>query len=407
MKRIVYTNDFLFHGQESSNLAFHEEWFSLLQIPIELGTGFKLEKITNCKNAKGETFSRARFYELSGISGMAPKHFAYQFDAICNDSWQYFKSFFDSETVFIGAELGADLRKWMTEERFVYINFWYHPYKLLDDIFFLVASNDPEIYGRLLSFKVPYEKLCFYSRYYATQTAFRGLLDHIPIENNCCLFIGQTFRDKSVQCGTRFLTITDFKDPVAQLAKSFSKIYYIPHPCAEPNPDIDAFIRENDFIELLDGIPTYHLLSSPKVAKVVSLSSSVVYEAGTFGKQAEYLYRPLFDIDGQYSLDAFASIYEDYFAPSFWRSIFGIRTNANTSGFQGPLMDTGLGKLRHLVDAPWGFKYLGRLEQIEESIRTLNNQTAKALGFIEGIKRTWPYKLYSSLKMQIRRTDSI
>lgn len=407
MKRIVYTNDFLFHGQESSNLAFHEEWYSLFQIPIQVGTGAMLEKITDCKNGQGEVFSRSKFYALSGISGMAPRHFAYEFNAINNDSWEYFKSFFERGTFFIGAELGSDLRKWMTDAGYVYVNFWYHPYKLLDDIFFLVASNDPKIYGKLLTFRIPYEKLRFYSRYYATQTAFRGLLDSIPIKDNCCLFIGQTFRDKSVQCGSRFLTIVDFREKVAELAKEFSKIYYIPHPCAEPNPVIDDFIRKNSFIELLEGIPTYHLLSSPKVAKVVSLSSSVVYEAGTFGKQAEYLYKPLFDIDGAFSLDAFASIYEHYFAPSFWRSIFGAAPTEDENNFQDVLMDVGLGKVRHLVDAPWGFKHLGRLEQIEESIRQLQSQATKVCGFVDKIKTSWPYKLYSCFKAGCRRGNSI
>lgn len=383
MKRFVYTNDFVFHAQREAPRVFHEELFELLQIPLESGTRGRLEVICSCKDQAGEVFSRKRFLTLSGFDDVPDTYFACDFQKISAASVAYFKSFFDNGTVFIGCELGLELRDWLTRNGYTYVNFWYHPFKLLDDIFFLVGSNDRNVYDMLMSRRVDSRKLEFHARYYSLYARHNKMVRDAALEDGCCLFIGQLPRDKSVQDGGRFLTIADFPEKIAELESRYSRIYYVPHPKLGKDDVVGRFLSAHDRISVLRDVPTYCLLASEKVRKVVALSSSVVYEAKLFGKDAEYLFRPLFDVDGPYSPNSFVSVYHDYFRPSFWNDVIRCLDGESVSsagGADDELMDFGLGRIRDLVKAQWGFKYLGRLERLENRLEGIERNPFVRIG---------------------------
>ena len=363
MVRYVYTNDFLFHAQDVAPQVFHDELRRLFAIPFQAGLNAELESIVNWRDAEGRAFSRDEFYARSGIRGVADCYYPYDMRRIMDASWEYFTSRFPRDTVIIGSELGLDLRTRLTELGYTYINFWFHPYKLLDDVFFLVGSNSREIFERLERYRVPMNRMRFYSSYYSVYAERKGFLENLPIEENCCVFAGQTFADKSIQSGDRFLNITDFADRIAEVAKEFSKIYYVPHPAAGTNPVVEDFLVHTPFVQLLTGVPTYYLLASPKVRKVMALSSSVLYEAETFGKEVEYLFKPMFDIDAPYALNSFVSVYQSYFAPSFWQTILAAGDGEPMAN--DILLDADSGKFRDMMNTSFGFCHLGRMERMD------------------------------------------
>ena len=291
------------------------------------------------------------------------------FAGIRDASWEYFRSFFDEETVFVASEFGIDLREKLTELGLTYVNFWFHPYKLLNDAFFLVGTNSSAIFQKLETYRVPSSRLRFYCEYYAQLAARKHFLDNLPIEDNCCVFAGQTYRDKSVSNGEKYLNITDYPERVAELARTYSKVYYVQHPSAEPNPEVDAFLEAAPGVEVLKDVPTYFLLASPKVRKVVALSSSVLYEAAFFGKETEYLFRPLFKIDEAFSLDTFVSIYQDYFSPAFWRDILapgdGAAEGGTAAGRDECLLARDCEMFRDLLGVSFGYRHFGRIDRLE------------------------------------------
>jgi hypothetical protein len=366
---IVFSNDFLFHGQDEVPSVLHLELFSLLSVAISEGTGIEPVLITRCQNAAGEEFSRTRFYELSGVTDPAPSYYLYDIRNISSESWEYFQSFFGPDTVFVASEFGMDLREKLTELGITYVNFWFHPYKLLNDAFFLVGTNSEAIYKKLENYRVPQARLRFYCRYYSHLAERKHFLDDLAIEDNCCVFAGQTYKDKSISNGTRYLNITDYPEKVAELARTYSRVYYVPHPSAGRNPEVDSFLSSTPGVEVLENVPTYYLLASPKVKKVVALSSSVLYEAHFFGKETEYLFKPLFKIDEEFSLNSFVSIYQDYFSPSFWRDLFGCVDSdgclEEKRTFGDTLMARDAEMFRDLLGVPFGYRFLGRMERIE------------------------------------------
>lgn len=374
--RIVYSNDFLFHGQEEYPAVFHKEFFSLVSIVIEEASGVKPVSISQCADRNGDRFSRKRFFELSGIGDPAPMYFLYDINRISAESWEYFSSFFDAETFFVGMEFGLELREKLTGLGITYVNFWFHPFKLLGDAFFLVGTNSASVFAELEKFKVCRARMRVHGEYYAQLAMRKHFSDSLPLEDNSCLFVGQTYQDKSIADNGKYLNITDYPQRIDELSAQYSKIYYVPHPLAGKNDDVDAFIAARPYIKVLAGTPTYYLLASPKIQKVVALSSSVLYEAEFFGKDTEYLFRPLFDIDGEFSLNAFVSIYQDYFGPMFWRSVLAAwRCEPVVNGdlpdnlANDTLLARDAGLFRDLLGEPYGFRFLGRMERLEARVR--------------------------------------
>ncbi len=384
MKKIVFSNDFLFHGQDASLAVWHDEVFALLSVAIESATGTRPVSICEVRDKSGECFSRNKFFELSGITDVAPSYNIYDMSRITDDSWRYLKGFFGEDTLFVASEFGMDLREKMTAMGIPYVNFWFHPYKLLNDAFFLVGTNSEAVFKALERYKVPQARLRFYGEYYVHLARRKRFVDKLPIEDGCCVFIGQTSKDQSVADGGTFLNISDYPEKIAELARQYSRIYYVPHPCAKAMPceEVERFLAETPEVEVLEGVPTYYLLASPKVKKVVALSSSVVYEAQFFGKEAEYLFRPLFEIDGEFSLNTFVSVYQDYFSAAFWRDILSALGETVAAGDtrDETIMARDAEMFRDLLGIPFGYRYLGRLERDEDRLTAHDRVYAKLSG---------------------------
>ena len=129
--------------------------------------------------------------------------------------------------------------------------------------------------------------------------------------------------DKSVERDGVFLNITHFAKEIDLAAEKYSTIYYLPHPYypVNQNAELMKFISQRPYIHILDNVPTYGLLASSKVKAVMGISSSVLYEAQFFSKDIQYLYQPLFDIDGDFGENTYISVYNDYLNPEFWINV--------------------------------------------------------------------------------------
>lgn len=393
--KVVFSNDFLFHGQEDAPHVFHWEFFSLLSVVIEDASGIKPVSISECSNSSGRKFSRREFFALSGIEDPAPAYYLYDLGRISQASWDYFSSFFDPDTLFVASEFGMDLREKLTQLGIAYINFWFHPFKLLNDSFFLVGTNAPGIFEQLEKFKVARAKMRFYGEYYVQLAQRKHFTDDLPIEDNSCLFVGQTYQDKSIACDGKYLNITDYPDKIDELSSQYSTIYYVPHPIAGQNDAVDAFMASHPNIKVLNGIPTYYLLASPKIKKVVALSSSVIFEAEFFGKDAEYLFKPLFKIDEEFSLNTFVSVYQDYFGKFFWQTLFSAwkkdafpAPKAEPCKSAEPLLARDAELFRDMLGLPYGYRFLGRTERIEGMIEDLRRQLSEQEEWISVLRKS-------------------
>lgn len=329
INKLVFVWDFLYHNPMCDG-TYHYYAVDLFKSQVKLATNLEIVELRTLKNAYGEEFSRQKFYELSGYKDIANSYFSYDITKIKKTSYDYLKTFLDENTFVFGFEMGLELRKILTDLNISFINFWYHSWKLFDDAFLMLNTNNQDIFKKLEKYKVSKEKFEFYAKYWTYFTTQKGELEYLNnLEDNSCLFVGQTLRDKSTDRDGIMLNILNFKKELEALSFKYSKIYYIPHPLVQYNQEIEQYLKETDYIEKLQNVCTYHLLMSEKIKKVVGISSSVLYEAQYFGKEIQYLYKPLFNIDKDFSLDTFISIFHNYYSPYFWADVLSVVMNTD------------------------------------------------------------------------------
>ncbi|MBE7703456.1 MAG: hypothetical protein E7Z89_05320 [Cyanobacteria bacterium SIG28] len=321
ISKIIFTSDFLYHSPID---GIHHYWcIDMLTPIIEYVTNKQVVDINNIKNKQNEFFSREKFFALSGIINIPKIYYNYDVSKLKQASFDYLQSFLDKDTLIIGVELGKEIRDIFTKLDIPYISFWFHSWKLFDDTFFMLNTNRQSIFDVLQKYKVPKYKFDFYAKYYTQWTKNDEVWQKLKIlKKNSVLFVGQTLQDKSTDRDGIFLNILHFKKRMEELSKDYSKIYYLAHPYVTQNKEIENYIEDTLYIKKITDIPTYHMLMSEQIRKVVSISSSVLYEAQFFKKEVEYLYKPLHNIDGRFEDDTWISIYQDYFNPIFWKEIF-------------------------------------------------------------------------------------
>jgi len=367
MRSILFTNDFLFHSTRGG--TYHLWLYQILKTPIERSTGLPCIPLENFSGNNDKPFSRTEFYHRSNLQ--EPGDYAiYDLNEFSEDSWKYLRSYINDNSLILGVELGEDIRNKLTEFNIPYISFWFHPFKLFDDAFFLLTTNNESVYEKLKAYKK--SESCFFSaaRYWKA-VILRKYFDDKNLAPNSLLFIGQTLYDKSVCSGKKFLNILDFKEKIYEFSQKYTKIYYIPHPNAQYRTEINDYLEKTSYIETISNIPTYYLLASDKIKKVVSLSSSVLYEAQFFDKETEYLFQPLFDIDSDFGKNSYISIYNHYFNPSFWSDILSplMPTNLCTADENIPTIPN---KLRNIINNYYGYAHLDDLTLLRARVDNVN-----------------------------------
>lgn len=367
---LIFTNDFLLHSSQN-NAVKHTFLQHLLNVPIKTATGKSLTLLTERQNQQGEIFSREKFFLLSKISLSSKDSYVF-FDKkkITRESISYLKQYCNENTIVIGVELSLCLREILTAINCLYLNFWFHPYHLFDDIFFGVATNKEIIFSRLQAYMIPEDYFYFYAVYWKEKINRMKNFEKIFIEENSAVFIGQTMKDQSIQRDGIFLNITHFSEICRKEFSHFAKIYYVPHPYEkEISQDIMDFLKQFSQITILENVPVYYLLASSKIKKVFGISSSVLYEARFFGKEIQYFYQPLFYIDGDFNLNTFISIYNNYFSPSFWNDILEPVIQCRASNIPAyNLLEKATNKLRDVTESYHGYLYLDKIKLIHQKL---------------------------------------
>ena len=189
-------------------------------------------------------------------------------------------------------------------------------------------------------------------------------------------------RDKSTDRDGTFLNILHFKKRMEELSKDYSKIYYLAHPYASKNQEIENYIMETPYIKKITDIATYQMLALEKIKKVVSISSSVLYEAQFFKKEVEYLYKPLHNIDGKFEDDTWVSIYQDYFNPIFWKDIFGPFMKVNENCKDGNWFFESKDKMRNIGDLYFGYSAFDRVSEVKQNIEKSISDSNKTIAYL-------------------------
>lgn len=269
-------------------------------------------------NSKNEQFNPNIFFMKSGLSQKANFDRLVDFNEIKEESITYFQHFFHHHQLIIGWELQKltiDLLEYLGIN---YINIWLHPIRFLEDEIFAIQSNLPKFSDSIQPFEI--DETSYYVNAEFIRTSLLNKNKIYSLEHNSCVIFGQTKHDKTLRTQKHRLSLLNYTYDIQMLCNRFDNIYFVAHPLDKNDKIIQKFINSFGKIKIIEA-NAYALLSSPNLALVAAISSSVCTEAHYFGKHVLFFNKPICDIKaiGNYSIG------NDIFTPCFWQSLLNIK----------------------------------------------------------------------------------
>ena len=367
INRIVYTNNFFVHDCEpAGNLPpniFNKITFSSIKCVTK-----KVEKLQDI-GFKASQFLNKSNLRAKKISFKGTEYSFYLYPRQPRQAAINYLNKYLSNSILLCFEFQKEALKYLEKAGITYINFWNHPFKLLDDLAIYIETNSKKIQSKLRHYEIPKEKFNLYAKYWQQRLFFTKHFSKVnkKLMDNSLLIIGQTEIDKSIEQNGYILSLNDFQDKINHYKKVYNKIYYSPHPLLfnkwgiaqwKNFPNLVKFLKKNPKIEVVKH-STYHILASDKINKVVAISSSVLYEAQYFDKEIEYLFKPLFD--SQSNKNGVGVENQQLFNPEFWGNI--LSPFFKVSNLTSIKFDNLQNKCRELAygdNLYWGYKNLNK-----------------------------------------------
>lgn len=375
IKKILISSDPLF-TKETEQLSNRRWMKDLLSRPIERATNIKPESLFSSLNREVNAIDRKKFFQLSDIDvDLDITQFWYDQNQISQESLNYLNQFIDETTLIIGYELSYQTRSLFSKLNVPFVDMWLHPVRFLDDVLFGMNSNINSINESIFKYNIEEDLMYLYADKIKIQTYKGWRRIEAAVKPNSALFVGQMLNDKSICSEGKMLSLLDFKEKFDELGRDYNKVYYSRHPYIKNgDEEIMSYINSCDFAEVTD-IPTYRLLSSNRIKKVASLSSSILSEAKYFNKEVDYFFKPVMNIGDITQPNAFASIYQTYISPHFWSDILSHITPTNPC--KEVLFIDGKDKIRDMLGFYWGYPDIDKNEYTRRELLNRNKQTVK------------------------------
>jgi hypothetical protein len=333
LEKIMHTNNFFNHNCTLRNRVGFHLFNDMSFDAIKIATGIDTKRLQDLG------FNQDFFMEKSELIKQTEivnnfDYFFYKNFQISKESLNYLKKNLEN-SLLLTYEFQRKPLECLEKTNTDYINFWTHPFKLMDDLLVSIETNNRSIYKKLKKYQVRKEKFRLYGSYWKQRISYSKAFVKMDedIEDNSLLIIGQREVDKSLEKDGYIYSLNDFQDKIDQYKKQYNKLYYSPHPkmlneekeglwkgLSKGYSRLKKFLYKNPEIEIIEHT-AYKLLSSEKIKKVVSISSSVLFEAQFFDKEIEYLLQSLFQLDND-DVNCGISI-DNYqlFNPKFWADI--------------------------------------------------------------------------------------
>ena len=266
----------------------------------------------------------------------------------------YLKPFFEGSVV-VAFELPDLLIRTFLGLGIDYVDLTIHPVRFLDDIIFGIRTSIPEAFEVLKRRGISEEIFNVHAGLHqATVSRMAPLL--IPPDS--CLCVGQTRVDKSLVSHGRILSLLDYLGEFRRISAAHTRTFFKPHPYAEGQEELLRALGKLADVEVThDNV--YRLLCDDQVTEVFAISSSVVYEAGFFGKKATYLLRNPVTLAGPESAFdpwAYVPIGDDILSPRFWAEL--LKSRCAVADCPELRLAPKTSRLRVSMQSHWGYNFL-------------------------------------------------
>ena len=237
------------------------------------------------------------------------------------EAYEYVESIF-KDSLVISYEMDACILEILDKLHIPYIDMYLSPIRFLEDQLFAITSNIPDVYKKILKYKLPEESIYLQADYLKTFYLMRDFkkMQQVPT----VLFLGQTMFDRSLinPDNGEIYSILNHKDEFKRSIQGFDNILYKRHP------KVSNDIAIVDYLKTLGNVHIttdnfYSLISDHNIRKVVAISSGGLTEAKYFGKETEHLLHSSVNLQygNDFAKEKYINVYEHFFALHFWADI--------------------------------------------------------------------------------------
>jgi hypothetical protein len=268
----------------------------------------------------------------------------------------------------VGHELPPYLLRLLDRLDVPYLDLRIHPVRFLDDLLFAARASNMQTQGALLRMAVPEDNV--YAAAGLLEAMCRYTTDcSLPAET--LLVVGQrtmdssqitggassqiTGGDSSQIVGGTFFDAWEHRAEVAAICAEYQAVLLKPHPYGGAHSLLVAAAAAPNARATSDNV--YRLLTQAQVTAVLTVNSSVAYEAGYFDKRVRTLAPLQMRIawrGGRCEADTHASIDDKVFCSDFWRVV--LEPHAPVGPCDGARLPPKPNRLRIAHDSFWNFQ---------------------------------------------------
>ena len=253
----------------------------------------------------------------------------------------------------VGYEMPPWLRHLLTSLEIPHIDIRIHPVRFLDDLLFAVHASDADTRQALLAMAVPESEVIVTA---ALREAMCHLISEATVPADTLIVAGQRPLDSSQIVDGAFYDAIPHAAKIHAICARHAAVALKPHPlepehslmaAAAAAPNVVGVVRDN----------LYRLMSLPQISAVLTVNSSVAYEAPYFGKRV-YTMAPLpLRLGWRGAADepgVYASLDDRVLTLDFWRTVLAPHTPV--TALDGVRLSPKPNRLRIALDSFWNFQ---------------------------------------------------
>ncbi len=256
----------------------------------------------------------------------------------------------------VGYELPPYLTRLLDAMGLPYLDLRIHPVRFLDDLLFAARASDPRVAVCLATWAVPRDLA---SAGAGLHEAAARLHRRSARKPGALLVVGQHPNDSTQIAEGAFFDAAAKRAEIGRLCMASSAVLAKDHPSGERHSLVaEALAARPD--ARLTRTSIYRLLADPGIGRVLTVNSSVAYEAPFFGKPVTTLLPLPIQIAWRGETTepgTHVTVGDSFLATDFWRDM--LAPYARVSAHDGCRPAPKPNRLRVALDAAWGYEGAG------------------------------------------------
>lgn len=254
----------------------------------------------------------------------------------------------------VGYEMPPYLMRLLDAGAVPYVDLRLHPVRFLDDLLFAVRASWADTQAALLASAVSESEVLVTA---GLREAMCQFISAANVPDDTLIVVGQRPTDSSQIVDGGFFDATSRADDIQAICAHHAAVVLKPHPHERTHGLLlaAAGAKANVLGVINDNI--YRMLALPEVAGVLTVNSSVAYEAGYFGKQV-YTLAPLPISIGWRGAaptpELYASLDDVVLCVDFWRDV--LTPHTTVTRHDGVRLPPKPNRLRIALDSFWNYQ---------------------------------------------------